>query len=392
MCRPTSPVVVVLALALVAPLALGACRDSTGSAVGAAQVSVTTTGADLDADGYAVRVDSGPAQPVGVNATITLPALTAGDHVVALWGIAPNCAIARDSLRTVTISPGATAQVFFSISCVAITRRILFASDRSGTDQIYAMNPDGTGVAQLSFDSLGAVYPDWSPDGTRFVYAAIRTTPDLFTRADYMLMVRNVDGSGARSLAYLNQVFVPVPSWSPDGSRIAFARNVTGSGLQIFVVNADGTGLRQFTNLSVNIGVAWSPDGSKLALSAYGGAKYNIFVLNVNDATLTQLTSTTGGTDREPAWSPDGTRIAFVSDRDADDEIYVMNADGTGQVRLTTSAGPDLWPIWSPDGLRIAFDSHRRGNMQIYIMNVDGSEQAPITTDSWNDMMPSWAR
>ena len=112
----------------------------------------------------------------------------------------------------------------------------------------------------------------------------------------------------------------------------------------------------------------------------------------MNSATLTQLTHTAGGTDLTPAWSPDGSRIAFVSDRDGDDEIYVMNADGSGQIRLTTSAGLDLWPAWSPDGSQIAFDSHRDGNIQIYVMNVDGSGQMPITRDAWNDMMPSWAR
>ncbi len=287
----------------------------------------------------------------------------------------------------------ATGRCAFSVTCVATAGKVLFASDRSGTSQIYAMNPDGTGTTQLTSDSLGAVYPHWSPDGTHFVYASFRSIPDpIFTLGNYALMVKNADGSGARALAYLNHVFVPVPSWSPDGSRIAFVSNVVGSGTQIFVVNADGTGLRQFANLDVNIGVAWSPDGSKIALSAYGGAKYNIFVLDVNSATLTQLTHTAGGTDLTPAWSPDGGRIAFVSDRDGDDEIYVMNADGSGQIRLTTSAGPDLWPAWSPDGVQIAFDSHLDGNIQIYLMHADGSGQTPITRDSWDDMMPSWAR
>ena len=382
-----------VAAMLVSMLAAG-CNDSTGPSTGAAQVTVTTIGVELDTNGYSVAIDGGAGHLIPVNDTMTFTGLSAGSHGVLLAGLASNCATQGEANpRTVNVVAGVTARVAFSVTCVATRGRILFASDRSGTPQIHTMNSDGTGVTQLTSDTVGAEYPRWSPDGTKFVYASLRSIPDpIFTLGDYVLVVRNADGSGGRALAYLNHVFVPVPSWSPDGSRIAFVSNVVGSGLQIFVVNADGTGLRQFANLSVNIGVAWSPDGSKIALSAYGGAKYNIFVLDVNDATRTQLTSTPGGTDREPAWSPDGSRIAFVSDRDGDDEIYVMNADGSGQIRLTTSAGLDLWPAWSPDGSQIAFDSHRDGNIQIYVMNVDGSGQLPITRDAWNDMMPSWAR
>src|SRR5207247_8649813 len=118
---------------------------------------------------------------------------------------------------------------------------------------------------------------------------------------------------------------------STQGSKTAFVSDQAGSGGQIFLINGDGTGMRQFTNAGANIGVAWSPDGSKIALSSYGGSGYDIFVKDVSGSSLTQLTTTAGATDRFPSWSPDGARIAFVSDRDGHGEIYGLHADGPGQ-------------------------------------------------------------
>jgi Tol biopolymer transport system component len=84
--------------------------------------------------------------------------------------------------------------------------------------------------------------------------------------------------------------------------------------------------------------------------------------------------------DGDPAWSPNGRRIAFTSERDGGDrEVYVMNADGTDQVRLTTSAGFDENPSWSPNGRLIAFDSMRDGNLEVYVMNVDGTNVRRVT-------------
>ena len=226
-----------------------------------------------------------------------------------------------------------------------------------------------------------------------FVYSSIHGITDpVFLRGYYAIVVRNADGSGGRTLVNLDDTFEPAPAWSPDGSKIAFFYDQAGSGGQIFLINGDGTGMRQFTNAGANIGVAWSPDGSKIALSSYGGSGYDIFVKDVSGSSLTQLTTTAGATDRFPSWSPDGARIAFVSDRDGNEEIYVMNADGSGQTRLTTDPGVDYAPTWSADGSQIAFHSDRSGTLQVYVMNADGSGLTRLTNDPTGAGYPNWGR
>ena len=129
-----------------------------------------------------------------------------------------------------------------------------------------------------------------------------------------------------------------------EQGRIAFTRLEQGSGSEVFVMNADGSGQTALTNSPAN--------------------------------------------DAAPAFSPDGARIAFQSDRDnpvnTRPDIYVMNANGGNVVRLTNAAAADDAPEWSPDGTKIAFTSARDdtsglNHSELYVMNADGSGQTRLT-------------
>lgn len=145
---------------------------------------------------------------------------------------------------------------------------------------------------------------------------------------------------------------------------------------EIYVVNADGTGLRRLTqHPAVDRDPAWSPDGQYIAFVSYRGGKNGIYVVRV-DGTGLRFVTRTGATDSLPAWSPDGRHIAFIAgDRWLLGEtvIYVMRADGTGRRRLTPPGRFDGAPVWSPDGRWLAFGSDGGPDQGLYVMRPDGT-------------------
>jgi Tol biopolymer transport system component len=268
-------------------------------------------------------------------------------------------------------------------------KRIAFVSDRDGNWEIYLINADGTGLVRLTNTPGWEDFPIWSPDGTHIVFIrefnALVIDPDgsnqtnltsepwADSRAVYMLGGKQMPGADL------------YPAWMPDGTQVVFL-SVRDRSFQFYVVNIDGSRLtildsglppRQTSPEQMVYLVSTGLDQNYLTTS--GGAAQPM-----NDTGL--------GLGEFPAWSPDGTRIAFHSDRDGDMDIYVVSVDRSDIVRLTDNEATDVYPTWSPDGTRIAFASDRDGNLEIYVMNADGTEQTRMTDNSAIDYLPSWYR
>lgn len=167
------------------------------------------------------------------------------------------------------------------------------------------------------------------------------------------------------------------PSWSPDSSRLA-----AGDGETVYILNADGSGLRPLTAGEYP---AWSPNSNWIAHRACAGGACGIYLTNPDTGEQRRLTS--GGSDGQPAWSPNGQQIAYISQDDGNFEIYRINADGSNKVRLTNSVNSDGLPVWSPDGGWIAFRSDRGGGWAIYAMRADGSDVRKVVDAS---VLPVW--
>ena len=180
------------------------------------------------------------------------------------------------------------------------------------------------------------------------------------------------------------------PSWSPDGTKIAFSAS-SGGNNEIYVMNADGSNHTNITNdLGYDSEPSWSPDGTKIAFSARSGGDNEIYVMDTDGSNQTNITNHDGW-DRAPSWSPDGTKIAFESNRDGTGEIYVMDADGSNPTNITNDPAWNSNASWSPDGTKIAFMSWPDGNWEIYVMNSDGSNQTNITNNDADDDEISWS-
>ena len=133
----------------------------------------------------------------------------------------------------------------------------------------------------------------------------------------------------------------------PNG-RIAFALNDGSGSAELYSVNADGSAMRRLTwTPQDEQAPSWSPDGTRIAYeSSLGG----VWVMNADGSGQTKLTS--GTQDIDPAWSPDGTQIAFGRPSSNGWNLFVMSADGSALRRVSDVFGND--PAWSPDGRRLA--------------------------------------
>jgi WD40-like Beta Propeller Repeat len=237
-------------------------------------------------------------------------------------------------------------------------------------------------------------------------------------RAGQSLLGVPIVWAGAASVAGLmGLVFYPEPSPSPPISspqgkaspslralgKLAFAiPSGQGSASDIFVMNADGTGLANLTRNEAtdDRAPAWSPNGTEIAFSSDGGEAHarDVFAINVVTRALRNLTNGAGA-NYDPAWSPDGQKIAFASERWDDDagayddhyEIYVRRRS-TRVAKLTRNVADDVRPVWSASGARIAFNSRRDGNWETYAMNADGSVQRNLSDHAADDEDPAWSQ
>lgn len=136
---------------------------------------------------------------------------------------------------------------------------------------------------------------------------------------------------------------------------------------------------------------SWSPDGTKIAFQC-GGERFDLCVMNADGSRVWRLTDGFPY-DSKPAWSPDESRIAFHRDTRAEADshyIFVVNSDGTNPVQVTTG-GFDHWPSWSPDGRQIAYMANwwgASGTPAIHVVNGDGTGDARLRTGRWPDWSP----
>jgi len=208
---------------------------------------------------------------------------------------------------------------------------IYFSSRQSGSYEIYSMDINGNGLQQLT-NGIGTLYaPELSPNGEKII----------FTNNGNGLWVMNADGSDPHAITFRDDID---PTWSPDGSMIAFASNRSGP-RQLYTAKASGKQVNQVTDLT-NMGgrSSWSPDGKWLAFYRGPAGDHDIFIIKIDGTGLKRLTN--GGDNLGPTWSPDGEWIAFTSFRDGNNEIYKIRPNGGGLTRLTNSLTSDWQPRW----------------------------------------------
>ena len=256
---------------------------------------------------------------------------------------------------------------------------------------LWLVHPDGTGRRLILPSSrLSTVALSWSPDGKQLAIVSPGSNANLRTTGcGSRLYVVPIDGGQPVSLPPTS-VGCDV-AWSPQGDEIAYDH---GGG--IFVIGADGTGLRQ---IAWGGGPQWSADGAQLAFNVVIHTRsgftdrYRAFGVVEADGKSFHVVTTHAYTEYGFAWSPSGRRILYGrADRNG---IYVIGADGRNNHMVTRDSPPQaLWGAlaWSPDGGSIVYATDQTGNGDLYLIGADGRSKVQLTNTPDTDIDPTWAR
>lgn len=242
--------------------------------------------------------------------------------------------------------------------------KIVFVSDRSGDFEVYAMDRNGADIINLtnSLDNEG--FP--LPNATQLAFASDRSGTGL------SLFVVNLDGTGLVEIETPPNSANRPSAWSPDGRFLIFESNQGGS-LEQFLVDMGTQEMISFNREFQAQFDSWSADGQRLLISVPTGAGIEISISDLSGMIKQPLTDGTYPAGL-PVLSPDGQAVAFVATppEGGPVDIYIVDVEGNEPVNLTQSDSNDLFPRWSPDGSKIAFITDRDGNPEIYVMDSDG--------------------
>jgi TolB protein len=284
--------------------------------------------------------------------------------------------------------------------------RIAFSDYVSG--QIFAVNPDGSALRQLTHTgpSRGTDFPSWSPNGRRIVFSRFRTdSPDDNSR----IWIMNADGTNKHQLADDVSGFRDyTPKFTPDAAQIVFTRCQPDDGVcAIWKMRADGTHKHALTpyvhgpqNEAIDFNLSISPDGKRIAFTRFAadGFAARVFVMGADGSHPHPVTPPRLEAGA-PDWSPSGHRIVFNSNQPRNGaSLFTMKPDGSDLHRLTPDRFPhnDALPSYSPTGNYIAFVSDRNYPdaccLDLFAIKPDGSGDHMIDTglSDAGIVWPSW--
>jgi Tol biopolymer transport system component len=238
-------------------------------------------------------------------------------------------------------------------SDLALQGRIAFASyDFLPHQGIFIINADGSEKKQLT---TGGTFPSWSPDGTRLAF-----------ERDGEIHLIHADGTNLTQLTNDSLDYV-APFWSPDGTRLVSTVHMLNKPFKdrtIHIILADGTGTIRLTSPpGTNGSPMWSPDGTQIAFNAYLNDHADIYLVNADGTNPINLTNHPAS-DTRPTWSPTGTHLTFLSDRHGKDEPCLMKSDGSELTCPFPFEEVETVPVWSPDGIMLAFEYDHGGFVQ----------------------------
>jgi TolB protein len=259
--------------------------------------------------------------------------------------------------------------------------RIVFVSNKTGYKEIYECDFDGHGVEQLTNSHSISLTPTLSPDGRYLAYTD-------FTSGRPALYIKNL-AEKKTSAASKSGVSI-APCWR-NNNEVATTLSFEGN-QQIYLIKPDGSVARRVTiSKAIDVSPSFSPDGSKMAFVSSRNGAPQIFIQNLQSGEVKRLTFN-GKYNTQPSWSPAGDKIVYSTmEGKGEINLFIINPDGSDLRQLTRKSGENEHPSWSPDGGMIVFSSSRQGKKKLFVMNSTGDNQRRLLQGEGEEMQPSWS-
>ena len=302
-------------------------------------------------------------------------------------------------------------RIIILVACLSLATsplwgKIVFYSKRDGNLEIYTMHSNGSNQIRLTFNETADVAPVWSPNGRQIAFHSYRHDKE-YPHKDEMnaeVYVMDADGKNQRRLTHYIGLDNYV-DWHPNGNQIAFTstRNTDeNQSFNIFVMDTDGSNIKQITDLEFATRPRWSPDGKRIAFEGIIGYGRKIYVIDADGANRFQVSKPRPMTAMFlGGWSPDGKQILYKETVDFNLEnsfavIATLNWVGPKKVkrwdRVPVPRMPFQTVSFSADGKSILLAGKKDNDWNIYrfrladhaliqLTDTPGSDKAPY---EWN--------
>jgi len=302
-----------------------------------------------------------------------------------------------------------------------LLRPLLYVSETDLNPELYAYDPASQARVRLTNEFAADTHPSWSANSRQIVFASDRSgNNDIYwmdvSSLEAAIKVTAAGGlAGAAEAAHVaqpvnltqNPADDEAPAWSAATNAIAFQTYREGN-WEIYAMSPDGSSPRNLSNdPEADQLPDWSPDGRQIAFQSHRDGNWEIYVMNFDGSQPRRLTDDPAE-DMAPAWSPDGNFIAFWSRRDSGWGLYLLNMTPDAQtiqaqadarasnnrpeplIQFMNPGSNPSAPTWSPDGHYLVFTTTRAGGLELYWISLDGSEILRLTENQVDDYDPSW--